>query len=170
MASEEGPFNFTMLTVDAHHVNGYVCEKCGEKYDGQLKNVLNCTDTLVYDFVKWCQQQDFYEDSVIVISGDHPRMDVTLVKNISLYDRTIYNCILNSAIEPEKKNTVNREFSAMDMFPTTLAAMGFTVEGECLGFGTNMFSGQKTIMEQRGYTWLNRELSKDSAYYKEKFE
>ena len=28
LAENEQPFNFTMLTVDTHHVDGYFCEDC----------------------------------------------------------------------------------------------------------------------------------------------
>ena len=34
----------------------------------------------------------------------------------------------------------NRQFTHMDMYPTTLAAMGFNIEGNKLALGTNLFS------------------------------
>ena len=66
-------------------------------------------------------------------------------------------------------NTQNRQFCAMDMFPTTLAAMGCIIEGERLGLGTNLFSGRPTLMEEMGYAKLCTELSKKSEYYSENF-
>ncbi|MBE5965146.1 MAG: putative glycosyltransferase, exosortase G system-associated [Lachnospira sp.] len=168
MASEEGPFNFTMLTVDPHHIDGYVCEKCGNQYDNVTANVMQCSDNLLKDFVEWCKQQDFYEDSVIIITGDHPRMDTSLVAGISYYDRTIYNCFINSA-NTGSFNTNNRVFTPMDMFPTILSAMGFEIEGDRLGLGTNMFSGKKTLAEEKGFEWLDTEISKTSKYYNDVF-
>lgn len=162
------PFNLTMLTVDAHHVNGYLCDACRRTYSNKLANVINCTDRLVKNFIEWCQQQEFYKDTVIVIAGDHPRMDTTLVKDVDIYDRTMYNCILNSDTEVQG-STVNRVFTCFDMFPTTLAAMGFEIEGDRLGLGTNLFSSRPTLAEERGYEWLNTEISKYSAYYAEHF-
>jgi phosphoglycerol transferase len=53
----------------------------------------------------------------------------------------------------------------MDMFPTTLAAMGCSIEGERLGLGTNLFSDLPTLSEEMGVETLNRELSKRSDYY-----
>ena len=40
LASEEQPFNFTMLTVDTHPIGGYVCEDCENNFDEQYFNVL----------------------------------------------------------------------------------------------------------------------------------
>ena len=53
----------------------------------------------------------------------------------------------------------------MDMFPTTLAAMGCSIEGERLGLGTNLFSDLPTLSEEMGVETLNRELSKRSDFY-----
>lgn len=168
MAAEEGPFNFTMLTVDPHHIDGYICEYCGDEYENVTANVMACTDRQLNDFINWCREQDFYEDTVIIISGDHPRMDTSLVAGISYYDRTVYNCFINSYPAGEY-DTVNRVFTPMDMFPTILSAMGFSVEGERLGLGTNLFSNQKTLAEEKGFEWLDTELSKASQYYYENF-
>ena len=168
LAQGEQPFNFTMLTVDAHHVDGYKCSDCRNTYSTKLANVISCTDRLVSNFVEWCREQDFYEDTVIVIMGDHPRMDTTLVKDIDVYERTMYNCILNCDTEI-KGNINNRIFTCFDMFPTTLAALGFEIEGDRLGLGTNLFSALPTLAEERGYEWLSGEVGKFSQYYVDHF-
>jgi phosphatidylglycerol--membrane-oligosaccharide glycerophosphotransferase len=164
LAAEDQPFNFTFLTVDQHYLDGYVCELCGDEYDVQLANVLACSDRLLADFIDWCKQQDFYEDTVIVISGDHPRMDTTLVDGIDYADRTIYNCFINTdrTIALSEKN---REFTTLDMFPTVLSALGFDIEGDRLGLGTDLFSSTTTLAEELGYEYLQQELSKSSLYY-----
>lgn len=166
LAAGDQPFNFTMLTVDTHHVGGWQCKMCGEEYDSRLENVIACTDKLVGDFIAWCETQPWYEDTVIIISGDHPRMDNQLVAT-DFYDRTIYNCFINSEVDTE--NTKNRVFTSMDMFPTILAAMGYTIEGDRLGLGTNLFSDLPTLAEELGYDYLNTELGKNSRYYKKNF-
>ena len=58
----------------------------------------------------------------------------------------------------------------MDMFPTTLAAIGCEIEGNRLGLGTNLFSGEKTLTEKYGYDNLNAELSKKSEFYNTRFD
>ena len=83
------------------------------------------------------------------------------------YERHVYNCIINAPIDAE--NTKNRVFTPMDMFPTTLAAIGCQIEGERLGLGTNLFSARKTLAEEKGIEYLNEQIAKRSEYYIENF-
>lgn len=168
MAAEGKPFNFTLLTVDLHAPGGYICEWCEGAYENVTANVVDCNDHFVPEFVRWCQKQDFYKDSVIVIMGDHPRMDSNLVEGIPYYDRTVYNCFLNSAAASQQ-DIKSRTFTTLDIFPTVLAAMGYEIEGDRLGLGVNLFSGEKTLAEEKGFEWLDAELSKSSDFYLAEF-
>ena len=165
LSQGEQPFAFTMLTVDTHHIDGYRCPDCENQHDEQYANVLSCSSRRVAAFVEWLQQQDFYENTTIVVCGDHPSMDNQyFVRNIDEdYERHVYNCFINSAVVAE--HTKNRQFTPMDMLPSTLAAMGCTIEGERLGLGTNLFSETETLAERMGTTALNREIAKHSKYY-----
>lgn len=168
LAATGEPFNFTMLTADSHFPNGYVCRLCEEEYDAQYPNVLHCSSKQIYAFIEWIKQQPYYENTTIVISGDHLTMDPHFLKEVDEdYVRTIYNCIINASVTPVKEK--NREFGTFDMFPTTLAAMGVTIEGDRLGLGTNLFSAQETLTEIYGYENLNQELMKNSEFYNESF-
>jgi phosphoglycerol transferase len=53
----------------------------------------------------------------------------------------------------------------MDMFPTTLAALGVEIKGDRLALGTNLFSGRNTLLEDMGFDKLEAELSKRSIFY-----
>lgn len=160
------PFNFTTLTADTHFPDGYVCELCGEEYDNQYANVLSCSSRQVYEFIRWIQEQPFYENTTIILSGDHTTMDPEFLAELDEnYIRTMYNCIINPAAEPVQ--TQNRQFGVFDMFPTTLAAMGVEIEGDRLGLGTNLFSALPTLTEEYGYDFLDDELQKRSEYYNE---
>lgn len=170
MAEGGEPFNFTMLTVDTHHIGGYVCELCGSEYENQTANVVACADRQIAEFLEWCSQQDFYEDTVIVVLGDHPRMDTNLVEGLDYYKRTVYNCFLNVACPlPDVSRRQNREFCTLDYYPTILAAMGFEIKGNRLGLGVNLFSDEKTLSERMGFRNLDSEIAKYSPYYIEHF-
>lgn len=169
IAKKDRPFAFSMLTVDTHHVDGYLCSECKNTHNEQYSNVISCASKQVSEFIAWVKQQDFYENTTIVIVGDHLSMDNEYIKrNISPdYTRRVYNCIINSAIKTD--NTKNRDFSPLDMFPTTLAAMGCKITGERLGLGVNLFSTVPTIMESRGRSYVMAELQKNSPFYKSTF-
>ena len=165
LAASGQPFNLTLLTVDTHFEDGYVCELCGSDYaDDQYSNVMACSSRQVSEFVTWLQQQDFYENTVIVICGDHPTMDKDYCQDVpEEYLRKTYTCIINAAVEPVDPGLV-REYSTMDMFPTTLAAMGVQIEGERLGLGTNLFSDMPTLTEELGYDTCSRRLDRASSF------
>ncbi len=160
------PFNFTMLTADTHFPDGYWCPLCEEIYEEQYANVLRCSSKQVYEFINWIKEQPFYENTTIVISGDHLTMDPVFLADLDEdYTRTVYNCIINSKIQPETEG--ERKFGTFDMFPTTLAAMGVRIEGDRLGLGTNLFSDKETLTEMFGFERLDSELQKKSEFYNE---
>ena len=170
LAEMDQPFAFTMLTVDTHHIGGYNCEKCGTEYAETYENAISCSSRQVLEFVQWLQQQDFYENTTVIITGDHFSMDAGYFnRNVPAdYSRHGYNCFLNCPVEPTR--TKNRSFSALDMFPTTLAALGCTIEGDRLGLGTNLFSDVPTLIERKGFTAFWNELSMSTEYYKHFYE
>ena len=79
------------------------------------------------------------------------------------YNRSVYNVYINSV--SNTKNTNNRTFTTFDYYPTTLASLGFDIDGNRLGLGTNLFSKRETLAEELGLDELNDELSKNSKYY-----
>ncbi len=166
LSQSDQPFNFTMLTADTHHVDGYVCPLCRGDYESITANVVSCADRQIAEFIQWCTEQEFYRDSIIVIVGDHPRMDNRLVDGLDYYDRTVYNCFLNCDAPPPDR-MVNREFTTVDLFPTVLSALGFAFEGDQLGFGTDLFSGSDTLSEVMGFSALDQEFGKYSPFVEE---
>ena len=169
LSSKDEPFNFTMLTVDTHFEDGYVCEQCQNEFgDNQYANVMACSSRQVDACVKWIQQQPFYENTTIVISGDHLTMDSDFCNDVSEdYERSVYNVFINlpEGLDTSFEKTHSREFATLDMFPTTLAAMGVTIEGDRLALGVNLFSDEQTLTEQYGRKGLDKELMKKSKFY-----
>lgn len=166
--SESGElFNYALLTVDTHFPNGHVCKYCPDEEERQYANVYKCQDKLISDFVAWIQEQDFYENTTIVIAGDHLSMDKNFFESYpeGAY-RTPFNMIINSAVEME--TTEGRYFTALDMYPTTLAAMGVEILGDRLGLGTNLLATRMTVLEELGFEELEKDLSGYSVYYNEK--
>lgn len=165
LASEDEPFNFTMLTADTHFKDGYLCPDCPDTYDEQYENVIACSDKRIAEFVSWIQQQDFAKDTVIVLSGDHLSMDSLINQSVGLdFPRRTYFAILNG-----KEYTLNktREFTTLDIFPTTLEAMGVEIEGHRLGLGTSLYADQPTLCEQMGFETLNEEISHRNVRFEE---
>lgn len=157
------PFNFTMLTADSHFPDGYVDEKCDMKFDNHYANSFNCTDKLLFEFITWITEQEFYKNTTVIIVGDHLSMQTNFLKTSNDFERMIYNVVMNSRVSGE--NIKNRKATTFDMFPTTLASLGCEIEGNKLAFGTNLYSKEPTLTEKIGYDFLDAELSKKSFMY-----
>ena len=164
IAKSDEPFNFTMLTVDTHFPDGYLDESCDIEYDDHYLSSVACSSKQLGEFVEWIKKQDFYEDTTIILAGDHLSMNTYSFEDIdSNYRRSVYNVYINSAIDTECNK--NREFTTFDYYPTTLAALGVKINGEKLGLGTNLFSCKQTLTEEYGYPYVNGKLMVNSPYY-----
>ncbi len=170
ISAKDQPFAFTMLTVDTHHVGGYQCGLCKESTSGEsYDQSISCSSRQVAAFVEWIKAQDFYENTTVIIVGDHESMDNGYFQRTvdEDYRRMLYNCFINTPVTPKRIH--NRQWTAVDLFPTALASLGVTIEGDRLGLGTNLFSGRVTLCEKYGFEVFNDELSKSSEYYEEYF-
>ena len=170
LASLDKPFHFVMETADTHAPNGYLSDNAEKKFDNQYANCIYYSQAEAVKFIRWIQQQDFYENTTIIIIGDHLSMADSFFTNVNNYRRTMYNLFLNV---PENLQNIpteykfNRTWAPFDMFPTTLASIGVTFNGNRLALGTNMFSGEKTLLETDGFSKVNEELSNRSKFYNE---
>lgn len=166
LAENSAPFNLSLLTVDTHHIGGYVCELCRDEHDSQYANVISCASRQLYDFVSWVKRQDFYENTTIVIMGDHQSMDPYVFADMDPnYVHRIINIFINPLASPGK--TTNKFASLYDMFPSTLAALGAEIPGERLGLGTNLFADIPTLYEEN--PGMASEIRKFSSFYAERF-
>ena len=78
-----------MLTVDTHFEDGFRCELCRDDFEGnQYANAFACSSRQVSEFVRWIQEQDFYDNTTIVLNGDHLTMDSDFCIDVpASYDR-----------------------------------------------------------------------------------
>ena len=165
------PFHFVMETADTHRPDGYLSPHAPTPHENQYANVLSYNSAQVYEFVRWIQQQPFYDNTTVVIIGDHLSMETNFFEFYDFdedYHRSQYNVILNPAPSvPQKRDEMmfNRIYANFDMFPTILSSMGVTIEGSRLGIGTDLFSGKKTLFEEYGFEYANEELGKMSVLY-----
>ena len=178
LGNSDKPFYFVMETADTHAPDGYVSKNTPTPRDSQYANVVAYNAGEVLKFVRWIQSQSFYENTTIVIIGDHLSMATDFFEDVDKsYLRTTFNLIINPSegllnIPNERK--FNRWWFNGDMFPTMLASLGVKIEGERLGLGTNLFSDKPTLMEENGegkagWHFVNEAFCYKSSMYNEKF-
>ena len=165
LAASQEPFNLTLLTVDTHFEDGYVCRLCGSEFgDDQYANVFACSSRQISEFVEWIQAQDFYANTTIIVCGDHTTMDTDFCANVpGDYLRKCYTCVINGAAQA-LPDAARRTYSTFDMFPTTLAALGAQIPGDKLGMGVNLYAQEPTLVEDLGVDACTRELRRPSEF------
>ena len=171
-AASDEPFNFTILTADTHFPDGITCEDCDYSMEeNQYGMCISCSDRHVAAFVHWMQKQDWYENTTVVLIGDHLSMNETFWDDLPAgYERHMYDCFLNLPAGLNERHMKSRQFSNEDYFPTILAAMGVQIEGERLGLGTNLFSEEETVLEEVGSDRYNDELATNMTYITAHFD
>ena len=87
-------------------------------------------------------------------------MDSDFCDDIEYDERRVYNAFINlpEGLDTSFEKTHYRQFTTMDIFPTTIAALGATIEGDRLALWTNLFSNEQTLTKQYGIEQLNQEL------------
>ena len=158
LKSMKEPFVAIINTIDTHH-----------HYDPKISTDTHLAykeyDTIYHtaqataDFLTTLQSYPYYQNTVIVLLGDHLRHG----NDFSMPDeRHIYNLFLNTDINLQERN---RTFTQIDLFPTILEAIGVTWNSHRLGLGTSVFSQEQTLQEKFGGAYLERELSKRNDLY-----
>lgn len=169
--SETGkPFHFVMETADTHAPEGYLSPKAEKKFSDQYSNTIYYSQAEAVKFVRWIQAQPFYENTTIILIGDHLTMASCISETVKDYQRTCFNLILNPAEDLRNLSEDrfrNRQWASFDMFPTMLSSIGVEIEGNRLGIGINLFSGEKTIFEKYGVSEVNDLLTQKSNFYNE---
>ena len=166
LADQNKPFNINLISIDTHFYDGLIYDYSIDEYDSQYENAFATSSQTIYEFINWVKKQDFYEDTTIVLVGDHLSMQANYFLMYGAIDRYVYNCYINSAIKAE--NTKNRQYTALDTYPSIVAAMGGKITGDKLGLGVNLFSKRSTLTEEYGFSKLNDEVQKKSQFYNDK--
>lgn len=159
------PFALYAITVDTHFPDGYLSEGCAtsETESSQYPSALRCASSQLDSFLKWAESQSWYENTVIVVVGDHTWPTFNELLNLP-QDSPLYwvNFFVNAHLPSVNSK---RDFSSFDMFPTVLEAMDVDIDGHRLGLGTSLFSTKKTLLERMPKKRLDSMLCEKSYQY-----
>lgn len=174
LSSSGKPFSFSMLTVDSHFPNGYKCDLCEDQHKSQIENVISCADKQLFDFISWIKSQPFFEDTTIVITGDHAYLDAPLnnfiLKNTSLSrkeassNRKVLDIFINPLNVKDNLNK-NRKLSSYDYMPSILNAIGFEFDKKGISLGRSLFGEEETLLEKYGVIELESQTMKRTLQY-----
>jgi phosphoglycerol transferase len=164
LGEADKPFFAMVMTIDTH-VPGVTYPE-NKSFYGDGRDAFLVSDQLISDFVYWIEDQPFYEDTVIIIIGDHcfNTSSIGDYQFPSELRRSIYNVFINTGIPTDNTNK-SRLCSTMDIAPTILESLGFTLPNHKFGLGVSLLSDSPTLPEIYGFEYLNTELNKKSDLY-----
>ena len=149
------PFALYLLTNNTHSPDMFVESFC-TKTQNYYEDAIKCSDKMIYDFIAWVKEQDFYNNTSIVILGDHLLNTHSITQN-----RFVYNAFINARFSTKLDSTKNRALSHFDFAPLILDSLGGKVE--FLGLGVNPLYSQ-TLLEIYGDAF-EAKLREDSRLY-----
>jgi len=157
LGDSDGPFNLTILTVDTHSP-GHLDPRCESATNETIRQVIKCTTREVAEFINYARGLDFYDDTVIVIVGDHAYMGETAEEEIAGVNPTsIYFRI--KPVASDKWLSLAPRGTLYDLGPTILQALSGDNRDLKLGLGLSMFSANTVNSVFEKYTLDPKKLT-----------
>ena len=163
LPSVSEPFSLFIQTYDSHF-DGSLNPNCSRNHSEKIFDVYRCVSKEVSDFIDYLKKQSFYNNTTIVIVGDHPNMSKNLTELIpDDYIRSPTVIFINLPFP--FKGSKKRNFSTFDLFPTILSSLNVRITNNVLGLGVNLFSNEQTLIEKYGYKLISNSLKKKDDFY-----
>ena len=154
LMAEGRKFSFAVSTMDTHEP-GFLSSDCAEAgLSNDWPGYVKCSMSQVARLLQHIRDKGWEEEFVILVMGDHQTRKTELGQGdlLNAEGRYVLCSLRGTELIPMRPTITH-----FDLYPTVLAALGFTVEGDRLGLGYNVFS--KDILPPQGY----REELKDNV-------
>jgi phosphoglycerol transferase len=152
------PFFYSALTLDTHGPKGYLSDYCRRGgYANNIASIFDCVLSQIQEFAEELKQEGILENTVLVISGDHPFMEPRKISiNPFKYEkRDKDRKVFFAVIRPDGVIIDTKFANHFDMFPTVLSSLGFEIPNGRIGLGRNLFDS--TVAEP---TYSSSEFSR----------
>jgi phosphoglycerol transferase len=160
------PFYMSMLTLDTHGPKGYLSEYCRKKnHQNNIPGIFDCAVEEVQHFLDDLNRQQLLDNTVVVISGDHPfmggqKLNLDPRSRNSAGQREVYFAV----IRPDGQEIQVSDLNHFDMFPTVMSALNYKIEGERAALGANLYQSS-SWSRQYAPAEFSRMLRKHSEKY-----
>lgn len=152
------PFFATMLTASNHQP--YIIPEYFTPKEGDIRRkIVEYSDWALSRFFEEAQKQDWYQNTIFVLLGDHGSP-----AGLNLYDVSlIYHQIPLLIFEPGKENqarTIKNIAGQIDVFPTVMGILGLPYRNETFGIDL--------LKDKRDYIFFSSDDSYacvDSTFY-----
>ncbi|EWH02804.1 hypothetical protein Q427_06555 [Halomonas sp. BC04] len=140
---ENGPWGLVNLSLNAHAPSGYPAQRCLDRqgdFDGEdILYSVECIAWLARDLLERLESEALLENTLVVLVSDHLTMRVSAWEQLIQSERDNTFMLLGPGIPVSRQA---REASMVDVFPTLLEAMGFTIDWHRAGLGVSLLSDE----------------------------
>lgn len=158
------PWGVINLSITGHAPNGYPAQRCRERqgeFDGEdILYSVECSAWLARDLIERLDAKGLLNNTLVVIASDHLTMRVSAWEQLIQGERENTFMLLGPYVPAERRQ---RTASMMDVFPTILEAMGFTIDWHRAGLGVSLLSSEPTLVEEHGLEALNARMREETA-------
>lgn|GEM_PF-5457681 len=149
LAQQEKPFYMVLFTQDTHDGDYDLdtCRKITAPYtglgsDNHMVQAAHCADALVYHFLQKISVLPAYQNTTVVLVGDHIMHEKLVYFNDSKDQDKIWGLILNSA----QKGEIESHSTHADLAPTVLTAAKIKTNAQFLD-GHNLITHEPALRE-----------------------
>ncbi|MWJ29180.1 sulfatase-like hydrolase/transferase [Halomonas sp. ZH2S] len=165
LAAKDGPWGLVNLSITGHAPSGYPTRACRERqgeFDGQdILYSVECSSWLARNLIERLQTEGLLDNTLVVLMSDHLTMRVSVWDELVTMERDNTLIMLSDDLEPAR---IQRESSMLDVFPTLLDALGFTLEEGRAGLGVSLLGDSPaTLVEKHGLEVVNERLQEETA-------
>ena len=157
---ENEPFMLSLFSLDTHTPVAKLDKSCKAVF-GDLRDSFICADKGVYEFIEWFKTSKYWENTTVVVVGDHVLPSRMFYKGRP--KKGIFNLFLNVADGLKIRN--DKIFSTYDLAPTILESLGAEIKPRAFALGRSMFSDEMSLIEKIGVSKLKIRLIQKSLVY-----
>ncbi|CAN6135080.1 MdoB Phosphoglycerol transferase and related proteins, alkaline phosphatase superfamily [Methylophilaceae bacterium] len=163
------PFFLNILTLDTHANTGHLSEYCKKlAYTDSVDQIFQCTVLQIEGFYNWLNQNNYLDNTVLVIMGDHPFMSKDYRGKFggSKFRDLSQKDIFFGMKLPDNRVIKIESMTHFDIYPTVLSSLDYQIENDGAGIGKNMFSKEFQNMSNI-HSKLPNQLRRSSPDYLE---
>lgn len=164
LSGDKQSYALSLQTIGGHSPEGFPTESCRSAIastdEPQILYAIRCMGFEIRRFVDRLDHSGILENTVVVIVSDHLSMKTAVWDDLNRHDRMNYVTVIGvngAAGELRKSGTM------VDVYPTLLEALGFSLNDHQAGLGISLLSEKPTLADDLGLEVFNGLIAMDSA-------
>ena len=141
---QEDPYVLSYLTISTHGPDAYLDHNCSSDSDIKIPDAIRCSLEQFVALYDDLQAKGYLEDTVVVVMSDHLARGTSLGDQLRAAEgRSNLFFVLNG---PEA-GEVERVSTPLDIYPTLLEILGYTIRDGRANFGVSLNSDTPNLVE-----------------------